>query len=161
MVKGNEVTCCSTEVSLSCFSIALHKSSSVFSVGSQLSLTCHCQERKGTTKEPGSATAFSTTAGVQDRMIIELVTPITPAQLEECQKHFFWEHLIFQPSLRFEGTEHKVMLCNVSLPLPASRGSCCCCGHCSVPQGRLDLFSSPCWEVPLLPKGSGLCSVLL
>lgn len=123
---------------------------------------CHCQERKGATKGPGSATAVSTTAGVQDRMIIELVIPaIIPAQVEVCQKYFFWERFMLWPFLRFEGTEHR--WCYVLwayLFLPVSRGSCCC-GHCSVPQGRLDLVSSSCREVLLLPKGSGLCSVLL
>lgn len=31
-------------------------------------------------------------------MIIELVIPITPAQVEEYKKYLFWEHLILRPS---------------------------------------------------------------
>lgn len=47
MVMGNEVTCCSTEVSLSYISTALHKSSPVVSVGSQVSSPQHATVRKG------------------------------------------------------------------------------------------------------------------
>lgn len=47
MVMGNEVTCCSTEASLSCFGIALPKSSPVFSVRSQVSSPQHAAVRKG------------------------------------------------------------------------------------------------------------------
>lgn len=51
-------------------------------------------KKKGTAKEPGSTTVVSTTASIQDRMIIELVIPMTPAQVEECQKYLFWEHVM-------------------------------------------------------------------
>jgi len=47
MVMGNEVTCCSTKVSLSRFSIALHKSSPVLSVRLQVSSPQHAAVRNG------------------------------------------------------------------------------------------------------------------
>lgn len=86
-------------------------------------------------------------------MATKLVTPASPAQVQKSEKYFFGEHLRLRSSLRFEGTEHKVMLCTLNLPLPVSRGSCCCCGRCSMPQARLGLISSPCWGSPASAKG--------
>lgn len=143
MVMGNEVTCCSTEVSLSCFSVALHKSSPVFSVRSQVCSPQRATVRKG--KAQLKYQAVSTTAGVQDRMTTKLVTPTSPAQVQKSQKYFYWEHLRLRCSLRFKGTEHKVKLCTLNLPVPVSRGSCSLL--------QVDSISSPCCGSPASDKG--------
>jgi len=93
-------------------------------------------------------------------MTTKLVTPSSPAQVQKSQKYFFGKHSRPRSFLRFEGTEQKVILCTLNLPLPVSRGGCSCCGRCSMLRARLDLTSSPCRGRPASAKGlSALLSV--